>query len=244
MSLMSALRRRLRREGGFTLVELMVAISVGSVVMLASFSLLDSSVVLTGKTQNRVDSTQRGRQAMDTITSQLRSQVCPNATTPALVGGGSTFAASDQYKADFWVFTGGGAAFAPERHVIAWDTNSNSIIETDYNQAGTQLRQRTLLAKVRPSATNAPVFTYWAYPTTGGTTPSSQLEPAGGALTASEAASVALIQIAFTVQPDTSARPASTGATPPAQSQTFSDQVFSRTADPDNPNGPQAPVCV
>jgi prepilin-type N-terminal cleavage/methylation domain-containing protein len=233
---------RLRSQRGFTLIELMVAISVGSVVMLATFSMLDSSVVLTGKTQKRVDATQRGRLAMYQITRSLGSQVCLNATTPAIVGSGTAGqVASDQYQVDFWMFTGSGA-FTPERHVIRWDTNTNSIIETVYNQAGTQTKQRTLLTKVRPTGTSAPVFTYWAYPANG-TTPSTQLETGGAALTAAEAATVALIKVSFTVQPDTTASPASTTSTPP-QSQVFSDQVFARTADPNDSKGPQAPLCA
>jgi prepilin-type N-terminal cleavage/methylation domain-containing protein len=143
-----------RGERGFTLVELLVTITIGTVVMLATFNMLDSSVALTGKTQSRVDATTRGRLAMDVITQQLHSQVCPDSTTPAMVGGGTS--PSDQYKVNFWTFMGTGA-FAPERHEIAWDTNTNSIVETDYNQAGTQLRTRPLLAKVRPPTVNGPL---------------------------------------------------------------------------------------
>lgn len=226
----------MRREAGFTLVELLVAISIGSVVMLATFGLLDSSVVLTGRTQDRVDATQRGRLAMETITTQLRSQVCLNATTPAIVGSGGTAAASDQYTADFWVFTKTGT-FAPERHVIGWDTNTNSIVETDYDQSGTRLRTRTLLTKVRPTTLNAPVFQYYAY---SGNSISST--PLSVPLTSAAAATVAQVNVAFMAQPDTNGSAAS--ATPPKESQTFSDQVFARTADPNDSSGPKAPLCA
>jgi prepilin-type N-terminal cleavage/methylation domain-containing protein len=230
---------RLRRQRGFTLIELLIAMSVGSVVMLATFNMLDGSVVLTGKTQKRVDATERGRLAMEVITRQLRSQVCPTATTPAIVGGGTS--PSDQYKVNFWTFLGTGT-FTPERHEIAWDTNTNSIVETDYNPTGTLLRTRRLLTKVRPPATpaNAPVFSYYSYPTTAGTTALSST-PLPIPLSAADAATVALVKISFTAQPDTSSAAAS--STPPPESQTFSDQVFSRTADPNNSKGPQAPVC-
>src|SRR3954452_21928871 len=106
----------IRNQRGFTLIELLIAISVGSVIMLATFAMLDSSVTLTGTTQKRVDATQRGRQAMDTITSQLRSQVCPNAAASAIVGAGGTGTASNQYSVNFWTFRRAGA-FPPERHV-------------------------------------------------------------------------------------------------------------------------------
>jgi prepilin-type N-terminal cleavage/methylation domain-containing protein len=235
---------RVRREDGFTLIELLVALSIGSVVMLATFMMLDSSVTLTGKTQKRVDATQRGRLAMDLITRQLRSQACPNATTPAIVGAGGIAPASDDRSANLWVFTGTGA-FKPERHVIRWDTNTNSIIEQDYNQAGTLLRTKTLLAKVRPPTTpdppfttlNAPVFSY--FPATIATNPN--VAPFSTPLSAANAANVAVIKVAFTVQPDIGTSPAATP--PPAEAQTFKDQVFVRTADPNDPAGPKGPIC-
>jgi prepilin-type N-terminal cleavage/methylation domain-containing protein len=231
----------MRSERGFTLIELLIAISVGSVIMLATFAMLDGSVTLTGNTQKRVDATQRGRIAMEAITSQLRSQVCPNSAASALIGAGSTGPASDQYQVNFWSFRRTGA-FVPERRVITWDTNTDSIVQRDYNQAGTLLRTNLLLRKVRPATTpaNAPIFSYWAYPTTpGATTPSNG--PLPTPLSAADAASVALIKVRFTAQPDTSNGPAA--AVPPQGSQTFSDQVFARTADPNNPDGPKGPIC-
>jgi prepilin-type N-terminal cleavage/methylation domain-containing protein len=232
----------MRRERGFTLIELLIAVSVGSVVMLATFSILDSSVVLTGKTQKRVDATQRGRLAMENITARLRSQVCLDRTTPAIVGTGLSAPASDQYRVNFWMFNRIGT-FAPQRHVIAWDTNTNSITDTAFNQAGTQVSSRTLLSKVRPpNPANTPVFRYYAYPATGGTTPSRG--PLTTPLSPADAAAVALIKIDFTVQPDVGSAAVVTSGTLPEGSQTFSDQVFSRTADPNDPTGPKGPVCA
>ena len=229
---------RLRRsQRGFTLVELLIAISVGSVVMLATFSMLDGSVVLTGKTQKRVDATQRGRLAMEVITRSLRSQVCLNSTTPSFVVGGGT--GSDNYRVNFWAFTGTGA-YTPERHEIAWDNNTNSITDRAYNQAGTLLRTRTLLTRVvppPPPASNKPIFKYYAYPTTAGATALTQLAVP---LQASDAARIAKVEISFMAQPDLNNVAPST---PPPESQVFTDQVFSRTANPNDSKGPQAPLC-
>jgi prepilin-type N-terminal cleavage/methylation domain-containing protein len=224
---------RLRAERGFTLVELLIALSVGSVVLLATFSMLDGSVVLTGRTQKRVDATERGRLAMELVTRELRSQVCPSTTTPSIVGGGAS--ASDQYKVNFWMFTGTGA-FAPERHEIAWDTNTNSITDTAYNQAGTQLRSRRLLTTVIPSATNAPIFTYYKWGATG----VDMANPLPVPLSATDAAKVVLVQVSFKAQPNLNGV---SPATAPPESQVFTDQAFLRTADPNDSKGPQAPLC-
>ena len=85
-------RRRASDERGFTIIELMVAMSVGMVVLLAAFMLLDRSFTASGQIADRQEALQRGRQAMELITRQLRSQVCvvvPPATTfsPPVVGG-------------------------------------------------------------------------------------------------------------------------------------------------------------
>ena len=68
--------RRLSDQRGFTLVELMAAMAVGAVIIGVAYGLLDSVVRTFGTAEHRVDVSQRGRQAMDTITQRLRSQVC------------------------------------------------------------------------------------------------------------------------------------------------------------------------
>jgi prepilin-type N-terminal cleavage/methylation domain-containing protein len=81
--------RRLRNEeSGFTLVELLVAMSIGTVVLLATFMLLDAATPLAKRTADRVDANQRGRLALEIMAGELRSQVClPNATPPILPTG-------------------------------------------------------------------------------------------------------------------------------------------------------------
>ena len=68
--------RSLHREDGFTLVELLASMAIGLVVIAAAFALLDASMRTTMRTQERVDTVQRGRASMDVMTRQLRSQVC------------------------------------------------------------------------------------------------------------------------------------------------------------------------
>ena len=81
---------RLRHESGVTLVELMVAMMIGTMTILAVYGVLDTSIKQSTQIAGRVNATQRGRIAMDTITRQLRSQVCYSSTVPALVSGTDT----------------------------------------------------------------------------------------------------------------------------------------------------------
>ena len=75
MHLVAALRRA-RSQSGHTLMELVVAMAIGMGILLIAFHLLDRSLGLTREVSDRVDAVQRGRLAMDTMTRQLRSQVC------------------------------------------------------------------------------------------------------------------------------------------------------------------------
>ena len=77
--------RRLRAQQGFTLPELLVAMTIGLMTAIAAYGVLETTMKQSTRTAGRVNATQRARLAMDTITRQLRSQVCYNATTPALV---------------------------------------------------------------------------------------------------------------------------------------------------------------
>ena len=75
---------RLRREDGHTLPELLTALGMATVILLATFALLDHVMKRTAETQARVEATQRGRQAMDTMSRALRSSVCLSGTVPAV----------------------------------------------------------------------------------------------------------------------------------------------------------------
>jgi prepilin-type N-terminal cleavage/methylation domain-containing protein len=74
---MSSRLQRLRSdESGFTLVELLAAMAIGIIVVMAGFLLLDRASSASTEIADRQDAVQRGRMAMERITRQLRSQVC------------------------------------------------------------------------------------------------------------------------------------------------------------------------
>jgi type II secretory pathway component PulJ len=224
---MSALFDRLRREeSGFTLVELLVACLVGIIILLASFMMLDSSVVLTGKVTDRVDRTQRARVTMEQITRDLRSQVCPSAAVPALIEG-------QDYSVKFYSFMGSGA-FVPDIREISWDTNTNSLIEKRWAGSGTSpyttwpsspTTTRTLLSDVQPPPANAPVFAY--YPTSGST-------PYSAPLSSGNLGATSKVTIIF--------RTYAQSKNISGPTITLQNEVFARTADPNAAS--TTPLCA
>ena len=225
---------RLRREeGGFTLVELLVACSIGTIVLLATFMTLDSSIVLTGKVTDRVDRTQRSRVAMEDITRKLRSQVCPAAGQSAIIS-------ADDYSVRFYSFLGV-RPFVPDIREISWDTNTNSIIEKKWAGSGTAPgttwaatpTTRTLLSDVKPpfvsgqSGSRGPVFRYY----TGGSA-----TPLTSPLSSTDATATSKISLSFMTYSQ------SRNFTGPAI--TLQNEVFVRTADPNAASGSSAPECA
>jgi Flp pilus assembly pilin Flp len=229
----SLLRRLRREESGFTLVELLVACIVGMIILLASFMMLDSSVVLTGKVTDRVDRTQRARVAMEEITRNLRSQVCPSAGQPALID-------AQDYSVTFYSFLGT-HPFVPDKRQIAWDTNTNSIIESVWAGSGAAPNTtwaatpttKTILTDVQPpyasgtSGPRGPMFHYF-------------LPGSASALTtpvsATNLAATSRVTIDFMVYAQSQKL---TGTTT-----TLQDEVYSRTADPNGTSGSTAPECA
>lgn len=225
---------RLRREeSGFTLVELLVACSIGTIVLLATFMTLDSSIVLTGKVTDRVDRTQRARVAMEDITRKLRSQVCPAAGQSAIIS-------ADDYSVRFYSFLGV-RPFVPDIREISWDTNTNSIIEKKWAGSGTAPgttwaatpTTRTLLSDVKPpfvsgqSGSRGPVFRYY----TGGSA-----TPLTTPLSSTDATATSKISLSFMTYSQ------SRNFTGPAI--TLQNEVFVRTADPNAASGSSAPECA
>jgi len=70
------LRRARSEQGGFTLVELLVSISIGTVVMLALFNIIDQTLATSRTVSDRMEAQQRGRVVLERIAQQLRSALC------------------------------------------------------------------------------------------------------------------------------------------------------------------------
>jgi prepilin-type N-terminal cleavage/methylation domain-containing protein len=221
---------RFRGQEGFTLIEMLVAASIGFVVLSAALGLLESTLRLDNGVMAKTDAQQRGRLAMDRITQELRSQVCLNLTTPAILPVKST-ADSVTFYADF----GDDIKAPPMLRTITYDNTSGEISESDvkgkvlpsgafdYTDPPTKQIIVQGAARVTESdGTVRPFLKYFAYETKNGVLGTTQelLPPLANAA----AARVARIEISFTARP--------TGATDNTNATDIKDEISVRHADP------------
>jgi prepilin-type N-terminal cleavage/methylation domain-containing protein len=225
-------RARAADESGMTLAEMIIAVAVGSIIILAAYGLLDASRSGAMKVTDRVDATQRGRLAMDEVVRQLRSQVCLDPAEGAITDGRNE-------SVTFYSFTGTGP-YLPERHTIAWDANAQTIVDYIYAGQGTPpgmtypstpTRTRVLLTDVVRVA-NTPIFTYFAWTTDGTARATEQLATP---LVQADALRAVRVLVQFRVLPSR------TGQS--SESTVLQDEVFSRTADPNGTRGPTPTQC-
>jgi hypothetical protein len=210
-----------------------VSLTVGSVLILAAFSLLDTSTAQSTKVTERVDSTQRGRLALDEIMRQLRSQVCVGQGTPAIADGRDD-------SITFHTFMSEGE-FRPRRHTIAYEPSSRSIVEYAYAPIGsgssvsypeTPTSTRTLLSDA-VLLEGQPLFEYYTWSSTGQVLPSVRLTTP-----LAQASLARVVRVVIRFQSEPSNRPGSRQSTP------FDGEVYARTADPNAPGGPSRPACA
>jgi prepilin-type N-terminal cleavage/methylation domain-containing protein len=232
-----------RGEAGYSLVELLVAMMVGSVVLMAIFLIIDTLVVQSARVQDRIDNVQRGRAAMENMTQTLRAQVCLGAGIPAITQADDN---SVTYYADL-----GDENFTPNKYRLVYDpaTSGGTITEYVYQGSGTPpamtfpnnpTRQRTLITNATrytdPSTNQVvPVFRYYAFtsqPVTPNQLQTTPLDGSPSSTAANAAAKTVKVSISFTANP--------TRQTNKTQS-LFQNYVYVRTSDPSDPD--HSPQC-
>jgi prepilin-type N-terminal cleavage/methylation domain-containing protein len=213
----------MRREDGFTLPEVLVAATIGVVVLLASFGLIDTAAPLALKVQDTVDATQRGRLALDQMTSELRSQVCIAANTAPIIS-------ADADEVIFYANTGDENAF-PEKRRLAF--TGTSIVEETWkgtNAAGTTFAastSRTLVVNAqRMTSPATSVFRYYGFTSTAPVSPTLALTAVP--LSAADRNKVVKVSVSFVVRPDR-AKAAS------KRELSFQGSSFTRTSNPLTP---------
>jgi prepilin-type N-terminal cleavage/methylation domain-containing protein len=225
---------RLRDEEGFTLVELLVSMVIGTIVILAAFMVLDATGTLARKAQDRVDATQRGRLAMDVIGSELRSQVClPGAIPPMEAGAMPTsfifyanlgdeddaptkrriYVQGDALMEQIWTGTYAGI---PGAQTVTWSASP---------------AQKTLVQPVAQVGAT-PYFRFWGFDVSLPATINTPLDATP--LSAADAAKVVQVDVNFASRPTRA-----TAASP--RDAVFQQSIFFRTADPMDPG--KGPKC-
>jgi prepilin-type N-terminal cleavage/methylation domain-containing protein len=227
--LMNRIRALRHDERGFTLPELLTAMIIGLLIIFAALDMLDTTVSLGTRVNKRVDAAQRGRNAMDRITRDLRSQVCIPGATPLPSLAGATDNTVDFY-ADLSDSSG---AQPPTHRVLTFNPTAKTITEDIYVPTGsagaysfptTPSRTQVLLTDVVQNG-STPVFRFYPLDTT----PDDDVDPSAidgtSALDSDELDSVARIAVMFKALPNGAAS-TSSGAS------VFQDQVFRRAVDP------------
>jgi prepilin-type N-terminal cleavage/methylation domain-containing protein len=227
---------RLRSDqSGFTLVELVTGMAIGLTLLMAAALLLDHATALSQEVANRQESLQRGRQAMETIVRDLRSQVClGDETEPITV--------ADNNVVTFYIDLSNGSS-NPQRRTLRYDAATKRIYEDIYIGTGvypnlvfgaTPSSTRLIASNVIPIAdaggVNRPIFRYYAFKAGG---QPGDLEALAAPLSTDNAVRVVLMKVGFTVLPDRKVPKT-------REASSVESDVYVRIADPSRPlEGPQ-----
>lgn len=221
-------RRSLRDEAGLTLVELMVSISIGVVVLLGVFAMIDTTSRGSARINDRVAANQVARPALQRIMDRLHSGCVAPGVSPVLAG-------SDDDSLALVHHSGSEVNPTPVEVVVALD--ANRLTETSYPVSGGaapdwtfattpsstyEILDRVSLAALGDPPTPVPVFQYYAY--VDGVIPGTRLATP---LSEEDAAQAVQVTVAFAVSP------ASTAVTPdPDAAQELTDSAILRFTPP------------
>jgi hypothetical protein len=233
---------RLRNQDGFTVMEMLMAVTVGFVVLAATLGLLESSVRFNVGLMSKTDAMQRGRLGMDKLTQELRSQVCLDYDNPAVLAG-----ATDNDISFYGDYSAEGTR--PVKRRVVFDPAKGTVTSYAYeapasvplplkktsfpaSPTNTQLVLEAVENRVDDANQIVPFFNYFAnHKDNDGVYRAS--EKLGTPLTEANAKRVARIEISFLARP--------TGAKDDKQAVNLTDQIMARHLDP---NVSLDPKCV
>jgi prepilin-type N-terminal cleavage/methylation domain-containing protein len=171
--------RRLRSdESGFSLIELLMAMALGSIVLTALMTVFLNGVTGSVRVSDRVEALQRGRITMDRITTLLNSQTCllnPDGTgQPPIVDGQNS-------QVTFYA-TLGVVDSNPTIYRLRYDSATKRITEDRFlpvpsggaitypSYPATPDFSRVIGTNILPTTAGAPIFQYLQFVTTAGPT--------------------------------------------------------------------------
>lgn len=241
--------KQLRSEDGFTIVELLIACSLGLVILFAAAGLMELAATSHKQTTDRVQAVQRGRLTLDLMTRQLRSQVCLAATntTP---GQNASLQVGEGDQVSFYASLSSAPTTSGvlqiDRRTLRFEPSAGNpqegrIVEQVFAGTGTALPQfpgypatptstRVLADKVRRATPGAPIFRYFKY----NANASGDTVELAAPVSATDREIAVRIDVAFDAYPDAGGDP--------ERRTVFTDQAYVRTADPTDPL--RSPKCL
>lgn len=192
------------REDGYTLIELMMALTAGMIVFAGLTLVVMTTMHQSTRTQNRVHATQEARLVLQRIVTDLHSACVASEVAPVQP--------KSNANAIAYVYqTGSGAALTPVLHEVTLSGTTlkmNTYPATSgstpaWTFSTTASATKTLMANVAPVSTGAPIFSYYAYGS-GGTLSSTPLTTP---LSATDAAKTVQVNMALKVNTRLSPNP-------------------------------------
>jgi prepilin-type N-terminal cleavage/methylation domain-containing protein len=149
-------------ESGFSLTELLTAMVIGSVILLALMTLMTSGFSKSAEVSDRAEAAQAGRTALDRMVTLIDSTICLDPSSsqvaiPPLIGAQGAVTGSD---GNYIAFYGdlNGVSNTPSKYTLTYDASTKTITERRYNGVG------TLPAVTWPSVSQTRVLTTEAIP--------------------------------------------------------------------------------
>ncbi len=172
--------RRLRSDqSGFSLIELLMSMALGSIVLAALMTLFMNGVNGTVRVSDRTEALQRGRITMDRVTTLLNSQTCLLNTD----GSGQPPILDGQNNEVTFYASLGVVDSDPMIYRLRYDPASKQITEQRFppvrSSAGvvtypsypaSPSDNRVIGINILPTAVGAPIFQYWQFITEVGPT--------------------------------------------------------------------------
>ena len=224
---------RLRHdERGFSLMELMMAMAIGSIVLTMVMSIFVTGLTRSAQVGDRIDAAAKGRLAVDRVVTLLDAQTCVDGNAPLLdaQSGTVTFYANlGQVDDD------------PRQYRVRYDAAADQLWEDQfdpYRVAGvltwptTPSRSRLLAGDILPQG--GKIFSYYKFSTTGATAGQVDPSPLATPATASDRQQVVRVGV------DLNAVASRTKADDATRT-VISGQAVVASADPSNPN--KGPNC-
>jgi type II secretory pathway pseudopilin PulG len=225
----------LRDERGYSLIELLVATSIGVGVLLGAFTLSSAFLHAQTRVSDRSESIARGRTAMEQIVQQLRSQVCLGPGYPAITYG-------DGSRITFYGDLAN-STFTPEQRDLTYSggtltervyPGTPTGAQPPFTFARTPSRTRVVLNRMQLQRTargvDVPFFRFYSFDGNDPIRPSRLLTTP---LSANDAQRVVQVSVSYAALPSRGA-----GTIP----EPFTANVYVRTADPTDPD--HSPLCI